>query len=179
MSKNIDLLNYIDVQELYIDVLNDIRVLPSSLFVSNHVNKMFSSRFKEHVKLIYNNSPFFFNKLYTNTRMFEMYQKYYYLLCMITMVNILHSDTSFMSEQEIGELMQYSQWTLLRKSELIDYLMKGPVANEKYDIDFVEYYKLLIAPYKSHDGQTQTLIASINIGLDGLSKWIARHYFVK
>ena len=120
---------------VYKQTLKDIKVLDYSPAVLSAIDNTFDTRFKAHVHAIYTNAPLFFKQEFMNTSNgFLLYQKYYFLLFLIDYANN-HNISS-----------EYKEWAASRKYESIEYLMKDPYPNERYNINYTDVYRKLIFP---------------------------------
>jgi hypothetical protein len=72
---------------LYDDLINNARRLPRCVKIADLVKKYYKSIFLKNLNRIYYNSPEFFKNKLLNKISFEMYQKYFFLLCFIHYVN--------------------------------------------------------------------------------------------
>lgn len=120
---------------VYKQVLKDIKVLEYSALISNRISINYDSRFRDHIKAIYNNTPLFFKTHFLSEEDgFKLYQKYYFLLYLIKFCEI---------SDDIPR--NYKEWAHARHYDCVEYLLKDPYPNERYNIDYYKLYREFIA----------------------------------
>jgi hypothetical protein len=135
--------NFKSVDFLYDDLISAARSLPRSLTISQLVNNYYLSKFMINLNRIYYNSPaFFVNNLQKDPAKFEVYQKYYYLLCFIHYVSYI---ADIKQLEKLPEYTQIRDWILPRRDGNIPYILEGPTNNVALNINFEEHYTILLS----------------------------------
>ena len=138
------ILRFKDVEVLHDDVLTDIKLLPDNITIGSLVKDVYLQDLPENLNRIHRNAPKFFKEKFIDSAIgFYLYQKYYYILSLINFVDKHRKDPAL---KELKDLHIYLEWIAPRKSESIDFILRGPISNQNYNINFVEHYEVLVSP---------------------------------
>lgn len=132
-------------KNLYTAIISDARTLPYIEYLETLISNYYSRIVINNIKNIYNNAPAFYNDTIMSTSYnFKMYQQFIYLLTYIEIVLEHRHEAVFMEKSEF--MRDVVEWCLTRKIPDINYLLRGPEANEKYSLDYIGVYSAIISP---------------------------------
>lgn len=142
-AKRFPQMKFIEPKYLAEAIIIDARTLPSIPIINNMIGEFYLTKLTPNLNNIYVNAPAFFEKNFINDPMgFELYQKYYYLICFIKFVADKLTDAQFQANYKMTEI---NAWVNSRRDPNIDYIIVGPTENTVFDINFEEHYSALIS----------------------------------
>ena len=142
-AKKFPQMKFIDPKLLADAIVIDARTLPSIPIINDMIGEFYLMKLTPNLNNIYVNAPAFFEKNFIRDPMgFELYQKYYYLICFIKFVAEKLTDDQFQANYKMTEI---NAWVNSRRDPNIDYIIVGPTENTVFDINFEEHYSALIS----------------------------------
>lgn len=142
-TKKFPQMKFIDPKLLADAIVVDARTLPSIPIINNMIGEFYLMKLTPNLNNIYANAPAFFEKNFIRDPMgFELYQKYYYLICFIKFVAEKLTDDQFQANYKMTDI---NAWVNSRRDPNIDYIIVGPTENTVFDINFEQHYSALIS----------------------------------
>ena len=151
----IDTLKFTLPKIIYECVIEDARTLPKIEFLEELVSSYYSRIVINNLMNIYNNSPNFYYSTTSSEINFKLYERFIYLLTFIEIVLEHKNQEDFMEKD--NNMIDVVEWCLNRKLQDINYLLKGPETNQKYDVPYSQIYYSLISPSTDNCSVTQYL----------------------
>jgi hypothetical protein len=144
---------------IYKKVIDDARVIPDNLIMKNRMDEYFSPRFYKNLLRLYQNSPLYFDHLFSREgvadQRHKQYSVYLYTLCLIEYIMKHYDSHDF---KLIDNYQLYYDWALPKYSEHISYIIKGPLSkSSSIKIDFKKHYATIMNPSNVEGDMTQTL----------------------
>ena len=123
-------------------------MIPDDIVIKNRMDDYFSPRFYKNLLRLYQNSPIYFEYLFSKEGMVEQrhkqYRIYFYTLCLIEYIMKNHASNDF---QLIRDNKLFYEWALPKYSEQISYIIKGPLSKSStIKIDFKKHYATIMNP---------------------------------
>lgn len=142
-AKRFPQMKFIDPKLLADAIVIDARTLPSIPIINNMIGEFYLMKLTPNLNNIYANAPAFFEKHFIRDPMgFELYQKYYYLICFIKFVADKLTDSQFQANYKMTDI---NNWVNSRRDPNIEYIIVGPTDNTVFDINFEQHYAALIS----------------------------------
>lgn len=136
-------LKHIEPYILAEQIVVDARTLPSNSSIDSLVADYYTHQLHINLNNIYVNAPSFFTTHFIEDPIgFELYQKYFYLVCFIKFLSDRFNDEKFQSTYKLTEI---NKWVVSRRDPNIDYIIVGPTENTIFDIKYEEHYNALIS----------------------------------
>ena len=144
---------------IYKKVIDDARVIPDDIVMKNRMDEYFSPRFYKNILRIYQNSPLYFDYLFSREGIGEQrhkqYSVYIYTLCLIEYIMKHYDSNDF---KLIHGCQMYYNWALPKYSEQVSYIIKGPLSkSSSIKIDFKKHYATIMNPSNVEGDMTQFL----------------------
>ena len=144
---------------IYKKVIDDARVIPDNLVMKNRMDEYFSPRFYKNLLRLYQNSPLYFDHLFSREgvtdQRHKQYSVYIYTLCMIEYIMKYYDSNDF---KLIDNYQLYYDWALPKYSEHISYIIKGPLSkSSSIKIDFKKHYATIMNPSNVEGDMTPVL----------------------
>ena len=136
-------LKYIDPMIIADAVVAEARTLVFNPVIFNLVAEYYVNKLDTNMHNIYTNAPAFFTTHFLEDPIgFEIYQKYYYLICFIKLISDKLTDEQFQASYNLSDI---NAWVNSRRDPNIDYIIIGPTENTVFDINYEEHYAALIS----------------------------------
>ena len=144
---------------IYKKVVDDARVIPDDIVMKNRMDEYFSPRFYKNIHRMYQNSPLYFDYLFSSEGIAEQrhkqYSVYIYTLCLIEYIMKHYDSNDF---KLIKDYRLYYEWALPKYSEQVSYIIKGPLSkSSSIKIDFKKHYATIMNPSNTEGDMTQFL----------------------
>ena len=144
---------------IYKKVIDDARVIPNDIVIKNRMDEYFSPRFYKNIQRLYQNSPLYFDYLFSSDGIAEQrhkqYSVYIYTLCLIEYIMKHYDSNDF---KLIKDYQLYYEWALPKYSEQVSYIIKGPLSkSSSIKIDFKKHYATIMNPSNTEGDMTQFL----------------------
>lgn len=144
---------------IYKKVIDDARVIPDNLVMKNRMDEYFSPRFYKNLLRLYQNSPLYFDHLFSREgvadQRHKQYSVYIYTLCLIEYIMKHYDSNDF---KLIDSYQLYYDWALPKYSEHISYIIKGPLSkSSSIKIDFKKHYATIMNPSNVEGDMTPVL----------------------
>ena len=144
---------------IYKKVVDDARVIPDDVVMKNRMDEYFSPRFYKNIHRMYQNSPLYFDYLFSSEGIAEQrhkqYSVYIYTLCLIEYIMKHYDSNDF---KLIRDHQLYYEWALPKYSEQVSYIIKGPLSkSSSIKIDFKKHYASIMNPSNVEGDMTQFL----------------------
>lgn len=154
LSKNY---KFIKVQTLYNRIIADTRTLPYNTLFLEKIRIYYKQHFWNNIANIYNFAPSFYYMLFKSKELlYQTYQKYYLLLCIIQYTSEYENTDVFDAFKKDSKII--IDWVQPRKDANIPYILRGPLKNSPMHLNFMEHYDNLISPNYTIENITQYLI---------------------